>query len=52
VAEGYPAFQSSYSREQLVEHFLLTPATTPLSLIAEVVVDVAPGMFGLGSMIC
>jgi TnpA family transposase len=33
VANAYPQFRSSYSHEELVEHFLLTPAELQLVLI-------------------
>ena len=32
MANAYPQFQSSYSHEELVEHFLLTPAELQLVL--------------------
>jgi hypothetical protein len=32
VANAYPQFRSSYSHEELVEHFLLTPAELQLVL--------------------
>jgi len=32
MGKGYPEFRSSYSHEELVEHFLLTPAELQLVL--------------------
>jgi hypothetical protein len=32
VAKAYPQFRASYSQEEMVEHFLLTPAELQLVL--------------------
>ena len=32
MGQSYPGFQSSYTQEELIEHFLLTPAEIALML--------------------